>query len=100
MNVIRTDAPPDRAAKLVDDFAPPLILPGEHHLCPGVPWYNLPRLHAALRQQLIDRGAPFIGSYFAFVRDFIAGSLARTFSRPARGPRSPAKESLAISKTP
>jgi len=35
MNVIRTDAPPDRAAKLVDDFAPPLILPGEHHLCPG-----------------------------------------------------------------
>src|SRR4051812_45631849 len=35
MNIVRTDTPPDRAAKLVDDFAPPLILPGEHHLCPG-----------------------------------------------------------------
>jgi len=54
----------------------------EHHLYPGVPWYNLPRLHQALRTQLIDRGAPFINSYFAFVWQFIT----LPFSRPARGP--------------
>lgn len=33
--MIRTDAPPTRPAKLVDDFAPPLILPGAHKLCAG-----------------------------------------------------------------
>src|SRR5262245_5394219 len=50
----------------------------EHHLFPGVPWYNLPRLHRALRRQLADRGAPFIPSYFAFVREFVAGSFRRS----------------------
>src|SRR5579859_2413141 len=32
---IRTDAPPSQPAKLVDDFAPPLMLPGAHKLCAG-----------------------------------------------------------------
>jgi 2-oxoglutarate ferredoxin oxidoreductase subunit beta len=32
---VPTDAPPVRPAKLVDDFAPPLILPGAHKLCAG-----------------------------------------------------------------
>jgi fatty acid desaturase len=50
----------------------------EHHLYPGVPWYNLPRLHAAMRDDLASRGAPYIGSYFAFVRDFVVGSLRRS----------------------
>ena len=50
----------------------------EHHLYPGVPWYNLPRLHATLRDELAARGAPFIPSYFAFVREFIAGSFRRS----------------------
>jgi len=50
----------------------------EHHLFPGVPWYNLPRLSLALRAQLQERGAPFISSYFAFVRDFVVGSLRRS----------------------
>jgi fatty acid desaturase len=50
----------------------------EHHLHPGVPWYNLPRLHRELRPQLVARGAPFIGSYFAFVWAFITGSLRRS----------------------
>jgi fatty acid desaturase len=50
----------------------------EHHLFPGVPWYNLKRLHQALRGQLTARGAPFIPSYFAFVREFVTGSLHRS----------------------
>jgi fatty acid desaturase len=50
----------------------------EHHLYPGVPWYNLPRLHAALRDDLTARGAPYIRSYFAFVREFVSGSFRRS----------------------
>jgi len=33
--VVPSDRPPDQPARLVDDFTPPLILPGEHHMCPG-----------------------------------------------------------------
>jgi len=47
----------------------------EHHLYPGVPWYNLPRLHAALGPQLLERGAPFINGYVSFVAAFIAVTL-------------------------
>lgn len=50
----------------------------EHHLYPAVPWYHLPRLHAALRDELAQRGAPYISSYFTFVRDFAIASLHRT----------------------
>jgi len=50
----------------------------EHHLHPGVPWYHLPRVSRILRQELIARGAPFIPSYFAFVREFVIGSFRRS----------------------
>ena len=50
----------------------------EHHLYPGVPWYNLPRLHQSLRAELAARGAPYIPSYFAFVCDFVVGSWRRS----------------------
>ncbi|HEY8750260.1 MAG TPA: fatty acid desaturase [Tepidisphaeraceae bacterium] len=50
----------------------------EHHIYPGVPWYNLPRLHRALKQDLTQRGAPYIGSYFAFVWAFVTGSIRRS----------------------
>jgi 2-oxoglutarate ferredoxin oxidoreductase subunit beta len=33
--VVSSARPPERAARLLDDFTPPLILPGEHELCPG-----------------------------------------------------------------
>jgi 2-oxoglutarate ferredoxin oxidoreductase subunit beta len=35
MNILKTDLPPTRSAKLLDDFSPPLILPGAHMLCAG-----------------------------------------------------------------
>jgi fatty acid desaturase len=49
----------------------------EHHLYPGVPWYHLGRLHRALYGELRARGAPFIPSYCAFVRDFVVHSWRR-----------------------
>jgi 2-oxoglutarate ferredoxin oxidoreductase subunit beta len=33
--VVLSSKAPERAARMVDDFTPPLILPGEHELCPG-----------------------------------------------------------------
>ena len=50
----------------------------EHHLYPNIPWYNLPRLHQALGDELRARGAPFIPSYLAFVREFVVKSLRRS----------------------
>lgn len=50
----------------------------EHHLHPGVPWYHLPRVHAALAPELRRQGAPYIPSYASFVREFLHGSLKRS----------------------
>ena len=49
----------------------------EHHLHPGVPWNQLPALHATLSPELRQRGAPYIPSYSSFVRDFILRSIER-----------------------
>lgn len=35
LRVVRTDAPPDVPARLVEDFTPRLVDVGAHHLCPG-----------------------------------------------------------------
>lgn len=50
----------------------------EHHLYPSIPWYHLPKLHQALKDELVERGAPFIPSYFSFVWDFVRASFQRT----------------------
>lgn len=50
----------------------------EHHLYPAVPWYNLCRLHDELKDELVSRDAPYIESYFAFVRDFAVASFRRS----------------------
>ena len=43
----------------------------EHHLLPGVPWYNLPQAYAVLRP-LYDRvGAPIHPTHLAFLRDWL-----------------------------
>jgi fatty acid desaturase len=49
----------------------------EHHLYPGVPWYNLPQLHTALADKLRDRGAVYLPSYFAFVQEFAIASVTK-----------------------
>lgn len=50
----------------------------EHHLFPRVPWYNLKRLHGELKEQLGEREAPFVRSYFEFVCEFIHKSWQRS----------------------
>jgi fatty acid desaturase len=50
----------------------------EHHLYPGVPWYHLPRLHQTVYAELTHRGAPYLPSYWAFVRQFIVASVRKT----------------------
>ena len=39
----------------------------EHHLFPGIPWYNLPKIHRLLRPMYVSRGAEIRSSYTGFV---------------------------------
>ncbi len=41
----------------------------EHHLFPGVPWYNLPKLHALLLDEYRRAGAIVHRSYLGFLRE-------------------------------
>lgn len=50
----------------------------EHHLYPGVPWHHLPEVYAHLNAELRQKGAPYIGSYTAFVRAFMRHSIERS----------------------
>lgn len=50
----------------------------EHHLYPGVPWYSLPQVHHALRDELRAHGAPYIPSYSSFVWEFMRDSVKRS----------------------
>jgi fatty acid desaturase len=43
----------------------------EHHLCPGIPWYNLPKLHAMLRDDYRRAGSFIYRSYLRFLWDAI-----------------------------
>jgi fatty acid desaturase len=46
----------------------------EHHLFPGVPWYNLPKVHRILRDDYARAGASIYRSYTRFLFDaFRAG---------------------------
>ncbi|MFQ5904152.1 MAG: fatty acid desaturase family protein [Candidatus Binatia bacterium] len=46
----------------------------EHHLFPGTPWYNLPKLHVLLQDEYRDAGSFIYKSYLKFLWDaFRAG---------------------------
>jgi fatty acid desaturase len=42
----------------------------DHHLFPGVPWYNLPKLHAILQDEYKAAGSSVYRSYTGFLIDF------------------------------
>ncbi len=41
----------------------------EHHLYPGIPWYNLPRLNVLLHDDYVQAGSSVYRSYIAFLWD-------------------------------
>lgn len=43
----------------------------DHHLFPGVPWYNLPKLHGILRAEYLAAGSSIYPSYTSFLVDFL-----------------------------
>jgi fatty acid desaturase len=43
----------------------------DHHLFPGVPWYNLPKLHAILEDEYKAAGSSVYPSYTSFMIDFL-----------------------------
>ncbi|MBI3112649.1 MAG: fatty acid desaturase family protein [Ignavibacteriales bacterium] len=52
----------------------------EHHLFPGIPWYNLPKVHRLLRDEFQKAGASLYRSYSSFLADF----FKVTWSEPLR----------------
>ncbi|HTY36662.1 MAG TPA: fatty acid desaturase [Bacteroidota bacterium] len=48
----------------------------EHHLYPGIPWYNLPKVHALLQEEYVAAGSSVYQSYVIFLWD-VAKVLAR-----------------------
>jgi fatty acid desaturase len=43
----------------------------EHHLFPGIPWYNLPKIHELLKEEFRAAGSSVYRSYMAFMWDFV-----------------------------
>lgn len=54
----------------------------EHHLFPGIPWYNLPRVHALLRDEYAAAGAPVYESYWRFLADAVREGIHGLAPRP------------------
>jgi len=48
----------------------------EHHLYPGIPWYNLPKLHAMLKQDYVAAGSSVYTSYVKFLYDVAKALVA------------------------
>jgi fatty acid desaturase len=47
----------------------------DHHLFPGVPWYNLPKLHDILQDEYKAAGSSVYPSYSAFLVDFFKATI-------------------------
>jgi fatty acid desaturase len=59
----------------------------EHHLYPGVPWYNLPKLHRLLQEDYHKAGSSVYTSYFAFVWDTVKALRSGVVSEKRLIPR-------------
>jgi fatty acid desaturase len=57
----------------------------EHHLYPGVPWYNLRRLHLLLRSRYDESGAVVCRSYLGFLWTALRRGVHGATSRTRRG---------------
>jgi 2-oxoglutarate ferredoxin oxidoreductase subunit beta len=70
LTIVPTDRPPDRPARLVEDFTPALVDMGAHHLCPGCgePVAVRAALEAVADLDLVRRTVAVfgIGCYTAF----------------------------------
>jgi fatty acid desaturase len=42
----------------------------EHHLFPGIPWYNLPKVHQLLQDEYRRAGCSVYRTYAEFFKDF------------------------------
>jgi len=47
----------------------------EHHLCPGIPWYNLPKMHALLQDEYRRAGSFIYKSYLRFLWDALRNGV-------------------------
>lgn len=56
----------------------------EHHLFPGIPWYNLPKVHHLLREEYEKAGASVYRSYTSFLIDFFKLSWSEPLKTNAR----------------
>jgi fatty acid desaturase len=59
----------------------------EHHLFPGIPWYNLPRAHQALLSTYASSGAHVQRSYIYYAVRALSGGPFQRISDPLRVPR-------------
>ena len=48
----------------------------EHHLYPGVPWYNLPKVHKILAEEYETAGSSVYNSYWSFLSDVSQALIA------------------------
>lgn len=56
----------------------------EHHLFPGIPWYNLPKVHRLLREEFQKAGASVYRSYSSFLFDFFKVTWSEPLKTHAR----------------
>ena len=54
----------------------------EHHLCPAIPWYNLPKMHTLLKEEYKRDGGHIYGSYLRFLWDALRTGVHGVLALP------------------